>query len=174
MISILDGPNIFRNTLSKIQKSTFQNLDSDRSLGPRPVPWWVGRLFASSFECFRGLYRFSGVYLIEYKSHTGKKSNEKKYFRFEKIFWIWKKNIFPLLYLDWMVVKVRYVRSAPVTNTLAQVREKSSIFPHTHVMFAPVTNALDTLLTYVAVQGYLALHRYIHWVWRRKLAYYIH
>ena len=68
-----------------------------------------------------------------------------------------------------MVVKVRYVRSAPVTNTLAQVREKSSIFPHTHVMFAPVTNALDTLLTYVAVQGYLALHRYIHWVWRRKL-----
>ena len=73
-----------------------------------------------------------------------------------------------------MVVKVRYVRSAPVTNTLAQVREKSSIFSHTHVMFAPVTNALDTLLTYVAVQGYLALHRYIHWVWRRKLPYYIH
>ena len=35
-------------------------------------------------------------------------------------------------------------------------------------MFAPVTNALDTLLTYVAVQGYLALLRYIHWVWRRK------
>ena len=68
-----------------------------------------------------------------------------------------------------MVVKVRYVRSAPVTNTLAQVREKSSIFPHTHVMFAPVTNALDTLLTYVAVRGYLALHRYIHWVWRRVL-----
>ena len=52
--------------------------------------------------------------------------------------------VFPLLYLDWMVVKVRYVRSAPVTNTLAQVREKSSIFPHTHVMFAPVTNALQT------------------------------
>ena len=52
-----------------------------------------------------------------------------------------------------MVVKVRYVRSAPVTNTLAQVREKSSIFSHTHVMFAPVTNALDTLLAYVAVQG---------------------
>ena len=68
-----------------------------------------------------------------------------------------------------MVVKVRYVRSAPVTNTLAQVREKSSIFPHTHVMFAPVTNALDTLLTYVAVQGYLALHRYIHWVWQKTL-----
>ena len=67
-----------------------------------------------------------------------------------------------------MVVKVRYVRSAPVTNTLAQVREKSSIFPHTHVMFAPVTNALDTLLGYVAVQGYLALHRYTHWVWQWK------
>ena len=49
---------------SKIQKSTFQSLDSDRSLGPRPVPWWVGRWFASSFERFRGLYRFSGVYLI--------------------------------------------------------------------------------------------------------------
>ena len=27
-------------------------------------------------------------------------------------------------------------------------------------MFAPVTYALDTLLTYVAVQGYLALLRY--------------
>ena len=64
-----------------------------------------------------------------------------------------------------MVVKVRYVRSAPVTNTLAQVREKSPIFPHTYVMFAPVTHALDTLLTYVAVQGYLALRRYTYWVW---------
>ena len=76
-----------------------------------------------------------------------------------------------------MVVKVRYVRSAPVTNTLAQVREKSSIFPHTHVMFAPVTNALDTLLAYVAVQGYLALLRYIHLVWQktlRTLGYTIH
>ena len=95
---------------SKIQKSTFQSLDSDRSLGPRPVPWCVGRLFAISFERFRGLYGFSGVYLIEYKSHTGKRkkllrkfSHLKKYFRFEKIFWIWKKFnfwIFPLLYLD--------------------------------------------------------------------------
>ena len=35
-------------------------------------------------------------------------------------------------------------------------------------MFAPVTNALNTLIAYVAVQGYLALLRYIHWVWRRK------
>ena len=73
---------------------------------------------------------------------------------------------YPLLYLDWMVVKVRYVRSAPVTSTLAQVREKSSIFPHTHVTFAPVTDALDTLLAYVAVQGYLALLRYTDWVWQ--------
>ena len=32
-------------------------------------------------------------------------------------------------------------------------------------MFAPVTYALDTLLTYVAVQGYLALLRYTYWVW---------
>ena len=50
------------------------------------------------------------AYLIEYKSHTGKRkkwlrkfSHLKKYFRFEKIFWIWKKYnflIFPLLYLD--------------------------------------------------------------------------
>ena len=47
---------------SKIQKSTFQSLDSDRSLGPLPVPWWVGRWFASSFERFRGLYRFSGAF----------------------------------------------------------------------------------------------------------------
>ena len=35
-------------------------------------------------------------------------------------------------------------------------------------MFAPVTNALNTLFAYVAVQGYLALLRYTHWVWRRK------
>ena len=66
-------------------------------------------------------------------------------------------------------MKLGTFRRAPVTDTLAQVREKSLIFSHTRVMFAPVTNALDTLLTYVAVQGYLALHRYIHWVWRRKL-----
>ena len=33
-------------------------------------------------------------------------------------------------------------------------------------MFAPVTYALDTLLTYVAVQGYLALLRYTDWVWQ--------
>ena len=52
------------DTESKIQKSTFQSLDSDRSLGPPPVPWWVGRLFASSFERFRGLYRFSGACII--------------------------------------------------------------------------------------------------------------
>ena len=49
---------------SKIPKSTFQSLDSDRSLGSRPVPWWVGRLFASSFERFRDLCRFSGACLI--------------------------------------------------------------------------------------------------------------
>ena len=67
-----------------------------------------------------------------------------------------------------MVVKVRYVRSAPVTYTLAQVREKSSIFPHTHAVFAPVTNALDTQLAYVAVQGYLALRRYTYWVWPQE------
>ena len=81
--------------LSKIQKSTFQSLDSDRSLGPRRASWWVGRLIASSFERFRGLY--------EYKSHTGKNSNEKNsndffrliFFSFEKIFSIWK-NILDL------------------------------------------------------------------------------
>ena len=84
---------------SKIQKSTFQSLDSDRSLGPRPVPWWVGRWFASSFERFRGLYRFSGVYLIEYKSHTGKRKKiVEKIFSFEKIFSIWK-NILDLIFL---------------------------------------------------------------------------
>ena len=33
-------------------------------------------------------------------------------------------------------------------------------------MFAPVTYALDTMLTYVAVQGYLALLRYTDWVWQ--------
>ena len=49
-------------TASKIQKSTFQSLDSDRSLGFRPVPWWVGRWFASSSERFRDLYRFSGAF----------------------------------------------------------------------------------------------------------------
>ena len=51
-------------TLSKIQKSTFQSLDSDRSLGPRPAPWWVRRLFASSVERFRGSYRFSIACII--------------------------------------------------------------------------------------------------------------
>ena len=37
------GRNIFSNfvKISKIQKSTFQSLDSDRSLGPRPAPWEV-------------------------------------------------------------------------------------------------------------------------------------
>ena len=51
--------------LSKIQKSTFQSLDSDRSLGPRPVPWWVGRWFASSFERFRGFDHWSRLRFLD-------------------------------------------------------------------------------------------------------------
>ena len=50
---------------SKIQKSTFQSLDSDRSLGPRRASWWVGRLIASSFERFRGFDHWSRLRFLD-------------------------------------------------------------------------------------------------------------